>query len=111
MKESRFDTFKSRYEPYKKIYDMNKKYEKFANWFFEKRLLGYSYTHKLKEVFNDGGDRLHNTYEASQVTGRKLDFQGDRVREGFKGRVPAGNGVTGRKLDFQGDRVREGFNW
>ena len=27
------------------------------------------------------------------VTGRKLDFQGDRVREGFKGRVPAGNGV------------------
>jgi DNA-directed DNA polymerase III PolC len=67
MKESRFETFKNKYEPYKKIYDMNKKYEKFANWFFEKRLLGYSYTHKLKEVFNDGEDRLHNTYEASQV--------------------------------------------
>jgi hypothetical protein len=27
------------------------------------------------------------------VTGRKLDFQGDRIREGFKGRVPGGNGV------------------
>jgi len=67
MKESRFETFKNKYEPYKKIYDMNKKYEKFANWFFEKRLLGYSYTHKLKEVFNDGEDRLHNTYEVSQV--------------------------------------------
>ena len=25
--------------------------------------------------------------------GRKLDFQGDRIREGFKGRVPGGNGV------------------
>ena len=67
MKDSRFNTFKNKYESYKKIYDMNKKYEKFANWFFEKRLLGYSYTHKLKEVFNDGEDRLHNTYEASQV--------------------------------------------
>ena len=67
MKESRYETFKKKYEPYKKIYEMNKKYEKFANWFFEKRLLGYSYTYKLKEVFNDGADRLHTTYEASQV--------------------------------------------
>jgi DNA polymerase-3 subunit alpha len=67
MKESRYETFKKKYEPYKKIYDMNKKYEKFANWFFEKRLLGYSYTYKLKEVFSDGENRLHTTYEASQV--------------------------------------------
>ena len=67
MKDSRYETFKGKYEPYRKIYDMNKKYEKFANWFFEKRLLGYSYTYKLKEVFNDDGDRLHTTYEASQV--------------------------------------------
>jgi DNA polymerase-3 subunit alpha len=67
MKESRYETFKKKYEPYKKIYDMNKKYEKFANWFFEKRLLGYSYTYKLKEVFSDGEDRLHTTYEASLV--------------------------------------------
>jgi hypothetical protein len=26
-------------------------------------------------------------------TDRKLDFQGDRIREGFKGRVPGRNGV------------------
>lgn len=68
MTEKRFATFKTKYESYKKIYDMNKKYERFANWFFEKRLLGYSYTYKLKEVFNqDEHERLFTTYEVSQA--------------------------------------------
>ena len=30
---------------------------------------------------------------AFSFIGRKLDFQGDRIREGFKGRVPGGNEV------------------
>lgn len=67
MSEKRYNTFKSKYEPFKRIYEMNKKYEKFANWFFEKRLLGYSYTHKLKDVFHDSdSDRLLNTFEVKQ---------------------------------------------
>jgi DNA polymerase-3 subunit alpha len=72
MKDSRYETFKNKYQSYKKIYDMNKQYEKFANWFFERQLLGYSYTHKLKEVFSeDDSDRLSTTYEASQVDVRQ----------------------------------------
>ena len=68
MKDSRYETFKNKYQSYKKIYDMNKQYEKFANWFFERQLLGYSYTHKLKEVFSeDDSERLSTTYEVSQV--------------------------------------------
>jgi len=55
MSEKRFLTFKKKYENYKKIYIQNKQHEKFANWYFEKKLLGYSYTHKLKEVFRDSG--------------------------------------------------------
>ena len=38
MKESRFTTFKKKYDKYKTIYDKNKHYEDFANWFFEKHL-------------------------------------------------------------------------
>ena len=52
MKKSRFETFKSKYDRYKEIYLRNKKYEKFANWFFETKLLGYSYSGDLKSVFN-----------------------------------------------------------
>lgn len=52
IKESRYETIKKKYTPYLKIYNLNKKSEKFANWFFEKSLLGYSYSHKLKDVFS-----------------------------------------------------------
>ena len=63
MKPSRFDTFKKKYDKYKTIYDKNKNYEDFANWFFEKHLLGYSYSKHLKDVFEDSygsmKDSLH----------------------------------------------------
>lgn len=53
MKESRFKTFKKKYSIYKSIYDRNKSYEKFANWYFENELLGYSHSSKLKNCFKD----------------------------------------------------------
>ena len=53
MKESRFKTFKKKYDLYKSIYDKNKSYEKFANWYFENELLGYSHSSKLKNCFKD----------------------------------------------------------
>jgi DNA polymerase III alpha subunit len=52
IKDSRFETFKKKYLPYKAIYDKNKKYEQFANWYFENQLLGYSYTISLKDTFS-----------------------------------------------------------
>ena len=44
MSESRFNTFKKKYLPYKEIYDKNKRYEKFANWYFETQLFLLSLT-------------------------------------------------------------------
>lgn len=51
IKESRFETFKKKYSKYKEIYNKNKKHEKFANWYFETQLLGYSYSQNLRDVF------------------------------------------------------------
>ena len=48
-----FATFKGRYERYKQIYDLNKRHEKFANWYFERKILGYSYSYNLRDVFVD----------------------------------------------------------
>lgn len=53
MKQDRFETLKSKYINYKKIYTQNKNYENFANWFFEKNLLGFSYSSKLSDCFNE----------------------------------------------------------
>jgi len=60
MKESRFDTLKKKYASYKTIYDKNKKYEDFANWFFEKNLLGFSYSKNLADCFG-GTQRFKNS--------------------------------------------------
>jgi DNA polymerase-3 subunit alpha len=51
MTEKRKVTFKKKYDEYKKIYDQNKNHEKFANWVFENRLLGYTPSIKLKTIF------------------------------------------------------------
>lgn len=58
--DSRFETFKKKYYPYKEIYDRNKSYEKFANWYFERKLLGFSYSTELKNAF-DGNESLNNS--------------------------------------------------
>lgn len=60
FKDSRFETLKTNLQKYKKIYEQNSKYENFANWYFEKQLLGYSPNLKLKNImgedYNDSSD-------------------------------------------------------
>ena len=58
IKSSRLDTIKSKYEPYLKIYNQNSKSESFANWYYEKRLLGYTYERTLKDIFNEKREDL-----------------------------------------------------
>jgi DNA polymerase III alpha subunit len=56
IKDSRFETFKSKIQPFKELFFENKKHEKLSIWWFEKRLLGYSFTHKLKDCFDSISD-------------------------------------------------------
>lgn len=51
IKASRFETIKRKYTPYLEIYQQNKKNEAFANWYYERKLIGYAYFTTLKEVF------------------------------------------------------------
>jgi DNA polymerase-3 subunit alpha len=51
IKCSRLETIKNKYEPYLKIYNQNSKSESFANWYYEKRLLGYTYEKSLRDIF------------------------------------------------------------
>ena len=62
MTEKRFNTFKEKFKKYRDIYDKNKEYETFANWYFENKLLGYSYTSRLKDIFST----VNRPYKDSQ---------------------------------------------
>ena len=50
--EKRFGTFRKKFDPYKEIYGMNSKHIKYANWYFEEKLLGYSYSYNIRQVFS-----------------------------------------------------------
>ena len=66
MKPSRFETFKKKYKGYKDIYEKNKNHLDFANWFFERKYLGYSHSTEIKKVFKDCGN-LYNSLEIKSI--------------------------------------------
>lgn len=66
MKPSRFETFKKKYANYRTIYDKNKGHLKFANWYFERKFLGYSYSSDIKDIFQDEG-RLVDSVELKSI--------------------------------------------
>ena len=70
VKESRYETIKKKYIPYLEIYNLNKKSEKFANWFFENSLLGYSYSSKLTDIFKGVYRDLKNSLYYEEMTPR-----------------------------------------
>jgi DNA polymerase-3 subunit alpha len=53
IKDTRLCTIKTKSEPYKQIYFKNKYSETFANWYYEKHLLGYTYNKNLRDIFSD----------------------------------------------------------
>lgn len=69
MTEKRFETFKKHFKKYREIYDKNKEHETFANWYFENKLLGYSYTSRLKDIFSTRG----KPYKDSQFFWEEMD--------------------------------------
>jgi DNA polymerase-3 subunit alpha len=91
MNEKRFTTFKKKYDKYKAIYTQNVQYEHFANWYFEKTLLGYSYSHKLTDVFKNERKSLKDSlYYKSLENGEKAKFIGV-IEDAFKSTSANGN--------------------
>jgi DNA polymerase-3 subunit alpha len=72
MPEKRFNTLKKNYLNYKKIYEKNKRYEDFANWYFEKSLLGFSYSKELRDSFSGENQNLQNSlhFESSELNSK-----------------------------------------
>ena len=58
IKDNRLSTIKEKYAPYLSIYEQNNKSESFANWYYEKKLLGYTYNKNLKDIFAEKRENL-----------------------------------------------------
>jgi DNA polymerase III alpha subunit len=88
---TRFSTIKKKYEKYKEIWEMNRRNEKLANYFYERTILGFSYSHSLREIF---GEEVDGLMSVADVEAAKQD---DKVRmigfvkEPVKSKTKAGN--------------------
>lgn len=88
---TRFGTIKKKYEKYKEIWEMNRRNEKLANYFYEKTILGFSYSSDLRSIF---GEEIDGLVSVAEIEGMKQD---DKVRligfvkEPVKSKTKAGN--------------------
>lgn len=91
IKASRFATIQKRYEPYKVIYEMNRRNERLANFWYERRVLGYSYSENLRGIFGEHVDGLDSVAEvresAPKTRVRIIGFASDC----YKTKTKAGN--------------------
>lgn len=99
IKESRFQTFKKKYDQYKKIYIQNSKNENFANWFYERTVLGFSYSSTLKSVF-DG--HVYNLRSLADIKSDAPDIRVNGiavVKKCYVSKSKAGNAYA--KIDLE----------
>ena len=92
VKDSRLNTIKTKSEPYKQIYYKNKISETFANWYYEKHLLGYTYNKNLRDIFHEKKDDLVSlrNVEDAEVDDR-LSFIGTIDAKPYLGTSRNGN--------------------
>mgnify|MGYP003131936951 FL=1 len=91
IRSSRFDTIKKKYTPYKDIYQQNSKSESLANWYYEKKLLGYSHANSLKDVYSTKISDLTSIRDVneSRVNSRVLFIS--TVEDFYKGKSKKGS--------------------
>lgn len=51
VKPSRLETIRKKYKKFQEIYKQNSQSESFANWYYEKKLLGYTPSIQLRDIF------------------------------------------------------------
>jgi len=91
IRSSRFETIKRKYAPYKDIYKQNSKSESLANWYYEKKLLGYSHANSLKTVYSSKVPNLISIRDVSESNiGSRVLFI-STVEDYYKGKSKKGS--------------------
>ena len=76
IKDSRVETIRRNFQPYKQIFQKNKQNQDFANWYYENALLGYTHGKFLKDVSSEYS-HLHNIEDClSRDEGALVNFIG-----------------------------------
>jgi len=89
---SRFVTIKKHYEPYKEIYLLNSRNERLANYFYEKTVLGYSYSDTVRDIFSEHTEGLVTIGEIDKLPANsKCRLIGFVLEKPYPSKTKAGN--------------------
>ena len=104
IKESRFETFQKNYQKYKELYLKNATYDKFCSWWFERHLLGYSYSNSLYDCFKDTYNSLVELKASESITPNERFVSVGIIDSVFINRSYAGNRYA--KLEIVDDYAK-----
>lgn len=91
IKESRYETIKKKYLPYLEIYTKNSKSESFANWYYEKMLLGYTYNKTLMDIFSNKRSNLTSVRAVNELEAQSGAVFVGQIEEYWRSRSKNGN--------------------
>jgi DNA-directed DNA polymerase III PolC len=72
VRSTRLETIIKHYAPYKKIYEQNSKHEDLTAWYYERSLLGFSYSTTLKDIFKKACPELLSTKDFPDMPERAV---------------------------------------
>jgi DNA polymerase III subunit alpha len=111
IKPSRFETIKKKYDQYKEIYQQNSKNERLANFFYERKVLGYSYSETLRSLFAGHTEGLKSVAEVKALPEGAVCRIVGFVAEPKKGKTKKGNNQFSFRLsDDTGEIMYKVFN-
>jgi DNA polymerase-3 subunit alpha len=93
FKPTRFDTIKNKKAvPYREIFQKNNKYPQFASYIYESKLLGYSYSYKLSDIFSsESNHRLRDILNVRSLLDDERTSVVGQVKEIDKKKSKKGN--------------------
>lgn len=111
IKETRLATLRKKYKPYADIYEMNSRNERLANYFYEKKVLGYSYSETISSIFSEKIDGLKTISEIKDLPVDSHIKVIGFVADPAKGKTKKGNAeFKFRLLDETGEMRVKAFN-
>lgn len=111
IKPSRFETIRKHYQPAKEIYLQNSANERLACFWYERTVLGYSYSETLRGVFGEEVDGLLSIDQASRLPkNAKVRLIGF-VQKPTTGKTKKGNDQLSFRLEDETGETRvKAFN-
>lgn len=111
IKETRFNSIKKKYDPYREIFNLNSRNENIASFFYERKVLGYSYSFNLRDLFSGHTQGLKSVEEIKKLPAKTACRLIGFVSEPYKGKTKKGNRELKFKVsDETGDLICKSFN-